>query len=564
MGRFTAIIRHMKRSHFIRLSAGTTAAILFSRLTSFATNSVSMINLPDTITAVSGEEVLQLSLSNGIYNCKDIEVKFIQKHDALAVYITSPSLPLNAISLQWKYSFVSNTLILGDQLERSYGNLAWQPFNNPVNHPWYIMLNDGTQTACFGVKTGCSSLCSWTIHKEGIALTLDVSSGGVGVQLGQRLLHAADIVTMQSNSNETAFAAAQRFCTHMCPHPRLPKQPVYGINDWYFAYGNNSSVLIKEITALMTGLATDSANRPFSVIDAGWATYSPLLPDDGGFMEDFSKPNAKFKDMAALADDIKKLGMRPGLWTRPLCARHDEKASLLLPSIPGRDDPRQPILDPTIPENIDRVKFNITTYKKWGYQLVKHDYSTYDILAKWGIEMKNNLTTPGWRFYDNSKTTAEVMNELYSAIRKSAGDMYIIGCNTVSHLSAGVFELNRIGDDTSGKEWERTRKMGVNTLGFRITQHHTFYATDADCVGLTNDIPWTKNKQWMQLVAESGTPLFISPDPKAVGREQQSFIKDCFAKAATVQPIGEPLDWMTNNQPAKWKLNGRQVDFDWG
>jgi alpha-galactosidase len=554
----------MKRSHFIRLSASAAAAIVFSRLTSFASNTVQLINLPDTIHAKSGEELFQLSFSNGIYTNSDIEVKLTQRQDALAVYISSPSRQLNTITLHWKYSFASSRLILGDQLERSYGDLGWQPFSSPVNHPWYILLNDGEQTACFGVKTGCNSLCSWTIHKEGIALTLDVSSGGVGVQLGQRQLHAADIVTMQGNGIESAFATAQLFCKRMCPHPRLPKQPVYGINDWYFAYGNNSSALIKEITSLMTGLATDNTNRPFSVIDAGWATYSPLLPDDGGFMEDFSKPNAKFKDMAAMADDIKKLGMQPGLWTRPLCARHDDKASLLLPSIPGRDDPRQPILDPTITENIERVKYNISTYKKWGYQLVKHDYSTYDILANWGFQMKNAITTPGWRFYDQTKTTAEVMNELYQAIREAAGDMYIIGCNTVSHLSAGVFELNRIGDDTSGKEWERTRKMGVNTLGFRIPQHNAFYATDADCVGLTNDIPWARNKQWMQLVAESSTPLFISPDPKALGREQQSFIKDCFAKAAAIQPIGEPLDWMSNNQPAKWKLNGRKVDFDWG
>jgi alpha-galactosidase len=83
-------------------------------------------------------------------------------------------------------------------------------------------------------------------------------------------------------------------------------------------------------------------------------------------------------------------------------------------------------------------------------------------------------------------------------------------------------------------------------------------------VGLTNDIPWAKNKQWMQLLAESGTPLFISPQPNALGEEQKVFIKQCFARAANVQPTGEPLDWMSNPRPEKWKLNGRVVSFDWG
>jgi len=376
-------------------------------------------------------------------------------------------------------------------------------------------------------------------------------------------LHAADIITTKSKDEETPFTTAQRFCRLMCPVTRLPRQPVYGINDWYFAYGNNTAKLIKEITALMTDLAPDTNNRPFSVIDAGWATYSPLLPGDGGFMDDFSKPNDKFKDMHQMALDIEKLGMQPGLWTRPLCAKHDDKASLLLPAIPGRDDPKQPILDPTIEENIERVKYNIATYKQWGYKMVKHDYSTYDIMGKWGFQMVDVITVPGWRFNDNSRTTAETINHLYHSIREAAGDMYIIGCNTMSHLSAGVFELNRIGDDTSGKEWERTRKMGVNTLGFRIAQHNSFYATDGDCVGLTNDIPWAKNKQWMQLLTESGTPLFISPQPNALGEEQKTFIKQCFAKAAKIQPTGEPLDWMINPRPEKWKLNGREVGFDW-
>ncbi len=265
-----------------------------------------------------------------------------------------------------------------------------------------------------------------------------------------------------------------------------------------------------------------------------------------------------------MAGDIVSLGMRPGLWTRPLCAKYNDSATLLAPKIPGRDDPKNPVLDPTIPENIERVKYNISLYKQWGFEMVKHDYSTYDITGRWGFEMTDSITTPGWSFNDKSKTTAEIIYHLYWSIRESADDMYIIGCNTISHLSAGLFELNRIGDDTSGKEWDRTRKMGVNTLGFRMPQHDTFYAADGDCVGLTTQVPWEKNKQWTQLLAESSAPLFISAQPDALGAEQKAYIKQCFAKAAKVQPIGEPLDWLTNPLPAKWKLNNRVVDFDWG
>jgi alpha-galactosidase len=554
----------MERRHFVKLSALTSASLLFSRITSFANGHLAHINFPDEVWAKSGDEWYRLNSSGaGTYGHGDIEVSLKHHADVLSVYVSSPRLELNALRLSWKHATASSAKVLGDHWERSYGDLAWKSPAAQEKNPWYVVINDGEQSACFGVKTGCNSICWWATKPDAIELTMNLQSGGVGVRLGQRKLHAADVVTMKGNEGESAFSTTKRFCRMMCPNPRLSKLPVYGINDWYFAYGNNSAKLIKEITELMTDLAPDTDNRPFSVIDAGWATYSPLLPGDGGFMDDFSRPNSKFKDMHQMALDIEKLGMKPGLWTRPLCAKHDDKSVLLLPRIPGRDDPKEPILDPTIEENMARIKYNISTYREWGYKLVKHDYTTYDIMGKWGVQMKDTLTAPGWRFHDNSRTTAEIINDLYRAIRVTAGDMYIIGCNTISHLSAGVFELNRIGDDTSGKEWDRTRKMGVNTLGFRITQHDAFYATDADCVGLTTDISWARNKQWMQLVAESGTPLFISPQPSALGTEQKDFIRQCFAKAAKKQPTGEPLDWMTNPRPEKWKLDGKEVEFNW-
>ncbi|MBV8390545.1 MAG: hypothetical protein JO080_12145 [Mucilaginibacter sp.] len=554
----------MNRRHFVKVSALTSAGLLFSRLTSLAAGNLSIINPPDEVWAKSGEQWFKLKHALALtYTHGPVLVVLKQVDGMLTVHASSPGIQLNAVKLKWKHQAGNGTKVLGDHYERSYGDLAWKTPDPSAKNPWYVLLNDGGDTACFGVKTGCNAICWWTIGAETLDLTMDTQSGGVGVQLGDRHLHVADVITTKSTEEETPFATGQRFCRMMCPKPRLPKQPVYGINDWYFAYGNNSAELIKQITTLMTDLVPDTNNRPFSVIDAGWATYSPLLPGDGGFMDDFSRPNDKFKDMHKMALDIEKLGMRPGLWTRPLCASYKDKKSLLLPKIPGRDDPKAPILDPTIDDNLARIKHSIAIYKEWGYKLVKHDYTTYDIMGKWGFQMKDTLTAPGWHFHDNSRTTAEIINHLYHLIREAAGDMYIIGCNTMSHLSPGVFELNRTGDDTSGKEWDRTRKMGVNTLGFRIAQHNAFYATDGDCVGLTKDIAWDRNKQWMQLLTESGTPLFISPQPDALGAEQKAFIKECFAKAAKVQTIGEPLDWMTNPQPAKWKLDGREVNFDW-
>jgi alpha-galactosidase len=553
----------MQRRHFLRLAAGTSSAVLLSRLTYALSPRTMAMNDPDEAWAQLGEEWFKLAPSGGnSFQLKDISVKV---SNAQGVYVTSPTQALSAIRLTWKYAKALAGQFLGDQWERSYGDLQWKTNTEGVKNPWYVLAYDGKDTACFGVKTGANSICWWGLSEDRLELTLDTHSGGNGVLLGDRTLHAADIVTTKSRPAENPFYTDHRFCGMMCENPRLPEKPIYGINDWYFAYGNNSFDLIKKTTAMMAELVTDTSNKPFSVIDAGWATYSPLLPGDGGWNDDFSKPNDKFKDMHLLGDEIKRLGMRPGLWMRPLCARHDEKTSLLAPKIPGRDDPKNPVLDPTIPQNIEGIKHNFDVYKQWGYHMVKHDFSTYDITGRWGMNMTDRITAPNWNFNDRSKTTAEIILNLYRAIRSAAGDgIYIIGCNTMSHLSAGIFEMCRIGDDTSGREWDRTRKMGVNTLAFRLPQHNRFYAVDGDCVGLTTDVSWDRTKQWLQLLAESGAPLFISAQPEALGEVQKAAVKLAFSQAARVQPLGEPLDWLSSLQPEKWRLNGRGVEFDWG
>ena len=50
----------------------------------------------------------------------------------------------------------------------------------------------------------------------------------------------------------------------------------------------------------------------------------------------------------------------------------------------------------------------------------------------------------------------------------------------LSHLAAGLVELQRTGDDTSGRDWARTKKMGVNTLAYRMPQNRAFYIDDPD------------------------------------------------------------------------------------
>ena len=557
----------MDRRHFINTTGRSIASIILAKsFTSFSDNFAmeETLSYPDEVYAQVDNNLVKLTGNSGRWTFGNLVVELTRNTTGLSVEIQSPKHSLSSVSLHWKISTDTSSFFLNDHWERTYGDVSWHKFQNEEIFPWYFMENNKDKTNGFGVKTGAHAFCSWMVSDTKLKLNLDTKSGGNGVMPGSRKLNAAEIVTIQGNTSETPYQTTRRFTKIMCAGPRMPQQPVYGINDWYFSYGNNSEKLIMEHTALMSPMAEGLNNRPFSVIDAGWFINSSLSPNDCCWGDNMNTPDENFGDMGKLAEKIKSKGMRPGIWTRPLCGSEHESQNLMLPLIKGREK-NKPVLDPTIPENLDKISRYFKLYTDWGYDLVKFDFTSFDIFGRWGFEMIKNreITEPGWGMHARDKTNAEIVLELYKTIRESAGNTYIIGCNTISHLSAGLFELNRIGDDTSGNEWERTRKMGVNTLAFRGLTHGTFYAADSDCVGLTKKVDWEKNRQWMELVAKSGTPLFISAQPEATGTSQKQSIKECFRISSSEIPLGEPLDWMENSIPKVWKLNGKIETFNW-
>ena len=116
---------------------------------------------------------------------------------------------------------------------------------------------------------------------------------------------------------------------------------------------------------------------------------------------------------------------------------------------------------------------------------------------------------------------------------------------------------------TKRRIWSRTRKMGVNTLAFRMPQHNTFFAADADCVPLTHEIPWNLTQQWLDLVTRSGTALFVSADPDALQPAQKTVLASALAAASERRLAGIPLDWFDTTTPERWRLQNKTVQFDW-
>lgn len=511
---------------------------------------LSLLRPPDSVRIFAEGKVDRLEAQRGgLWVCSGASVKSTIFSDRQRFTLEAAGMEPKWVAVRWQADLVGVKRYLGDCWERSYGDQEWRGESPDRPMPWYFLAFDGKRTHGYGVVTRPSAFCFWIADRSGMTLWMDVRNGGSGVQLGEREVELCEVVSREGRPEETPFQSHQEFCRQMCPYPRLAPYPVYGANDWYSHYGESSPEQILEASRIVAELAPNVANRPFSVIDAGW---SPGGTDHGPF----DRGNETFGDMAALASNLKDIGARPGIWVRPLASSKDTPQSWR-----SQRDPER--LDPTNPEVVSHISKTVARLVEWGFELIKHDFTSWDITGRWGYQMGTSITQDGWHFHDRTRTTAEIVNDLYDQIRIAAGATYICGCNTFSHLSAGVFELNRIGDDTSGRDWNRTRKMGTNALGFRIAQHGAFYGADADVAAITADHKGVQASEWLRLVSQSGTPLFVSIDPAALGPHEWTALRDAFAHAAEEQPVAEPLDWMNTTTPRRWRIQGEKATFDW-
>lgn len=518
------------------------------------------VNKPDFIELTTETKTVTAKWENDDYNLDDINVKLNQDNEHLAIFLTAQTSKVKWIKLRWNnLSWDKNVRFLGDAWERGYGDMEWKGMNPNRFMPWYFCAKSEAKSICYGVKVRPSAMCFWQVDSLGMTLFLDVRCGGSGVNLKGRVIKLADVIACEMRDC-TSFEAMQEFCGQMCEDPILPKYPVYGSNNWYYAYGKSSESEILADCDYILNLTKDIENKPYMVIDDCWQEHHRLNEYNGG---PWTKGNEKFPDMKALAEKLVQKGVRPGIWVR-LLLNEDENI---------KNEWRlshNNCIDPTNPEALNYIKEDIKRICNWGYTLIKHDFSTFDLFGKWGFQMSPLVTDDGWHFYDDSLTSAEVVKLLYKAIldasvEASNGETLILGCNTIGHLGAGYMHINRTGDDTSGVIWERTRFMGVNTLAFRLPQHGKFYEIDADCVGIDGGISWSMNKQWADVLAKSGTSLFISVRPNILDETEKQELHEILKVASKQEHHVIPVDWEETTCPEHWQDKDYDIDckYQW-
>lgn len=516
----------------------------------------SIIGTPSFVEIQTADGWKKAEICANKFSTDACEVAFDVNNGALDITAVETRKPVQRIRVRWNDDFAWVKRVLGDCPGVEFGDMAWMPVVPEKHWAWYIQCFDGKNTHGYGVKTGPNSFCFWQLDQEGISITLDIRNGGNGVMLKKPLI-CATVTEREGKDGETAFKACSEFCKIMCEKPNLPKRPIFGLNNWYYAYGKitEESVLID--TALAAELCAETNYRPYMLIDDGWQRR------DENYNGAPFTPNDKFGDMGELAHKMSEMGCEPGIWIRPLLTKEKFNENLYHPRGLGANGGL--FLDPSKDEVLEYVAGLVSGLAKDGYKMIKYDFTAPDMLTADiydEIYLKDKITDGGWQFDDTSVTNAQIIKKLYNTVQNAAGDTLIMGCNTYNHLAAGIHQIQRSGLDTSGGQWQTTRRNGINSLAFRLPQNNNFFITDPDCAAITDRVPTEMNLRFFEACALSGTSLFISITPGMLNAEQKKRLADSF-KIADAGCTMEPLDWFDTNCPREYLANGKQYSFKW-
>lgn len=452
---------------------------------------------------------------------------------------------------------------LGDQWERccvsTYIPFEWKSLMPSRVMPWYMCLYAEGRSAFYGIKTGADCLAFWMADTRGVTLFLNLQNGSRGTDLKEPIV-ACELVEYFSKDGESTYKAAQKFARIMCDNPVMPKTPIFGVNNWYWAYGRISRETTKVETKQLMEMTAGTKNKPYMILDDGWQINRGFVPG-GTYNGGPWIPNEKFGDMKDTVDDINAAGAKAGIWYRPLRTIGDipEEAAFFKEGCALT-------LDPSHPFTIEKLYNDAAMIRGWGFDILKHDFTVNDITGLNSVFslFHNGNLQPGRQFFDNTKTTAMIYKELLRTIQKGAGDADIISCNTLSHLSAGIHSIYRTGGDTSGRYWEMTMHNGFNSM-MRLPQNGAFHMVDPDCAPFTERVNCDLSLDFLEVCALCGMTTLASVKPGILNEKQMARINEIYRLADSNTEFYEIGDYDRVALPERFVSpdGTKEKHYDW-
>jgi alpha-galactosidase len=316
------------------------------------------------------------------------------------------------------------------------------------------------------------------------------------------------------------------------------RQAAPKVSGWCSWYNFYTKVSEQDIITNLSSLEKQKISLDYFQVDDGWQQA----------IGDWLNCNHKFPSgMKAVADQIKKGGLRPGIWLAPLICVPSSDLFKNHPDWLLCDRRGKPIragfnpgwegffyaLDfdaPGVQDYLDRVFEKVQ--ENWGYRMLKLDFLYAAALLP-----------------HNGKTRGEIMAEVVDFIEARTKKCTVLGCGVPLASVFGKFDYCRIGSDV-GPYWDgylsylnyRERVSTENSLVCTIGRHNLdklFFRNDPDVFVLRdgrhglNYNQLNNNQRYTLFLLNNllGGLIFFSDDVSELTADQLKILRSAYPLA---------------------------------
>jgi len=322
--------------------------------------------------------------------------------------------------------------------------------------------------------------------------------------------------TIRSGSNREALLAGLARQLVVSHPPILNRTPPTGWCSWYF-FGPR--VTAQNVRDNLNFIATNAPQLKYIQIDDG---YQPA-------MGDWLETGAAFGgNVQGVLKEIRARGFEPAIWVAPFVA--EEKSHLFAqhPDWFVKDSIGQPLrsdrvtfggwrhgpwyaLDGTHPEAQRHLEMVFRTMRhEWGCTYFKLDANF------WGA-------IHGGHFHDPRATRIEAYRRGMEAVRRGAGDGFILGCNHPLWPSLGLIHGSRSSNDIK-RTWDRIKTTARQNLS-RNWQNGRLWWNDPDAICLVGDLPLTEFRFHATAIYASGGMILSGDDLTKISPDRLEMLR---------------------------------------
>jgi alpha-galactosidase len=325
-----------------------------------------------------------------------------------------------------------------------------------------------------------------------------------------------ELMVADGDNREAAFAMlAERLNANHPPSTRRPTPPT-GWCSWY-CFGPR--VTAEQVLGNLDVIAAKIPALRYIQIDDG---YQPAM---GDWLETGSAFGGHVQDVL---DAIRRRGFEPAIWVAPFIGEQGSHAFQQHPDwfIKGKDGKplqsdrvtfggwrRGPwyAIDGTHPgaqEHLERIF--ATMRREWGCTYFKLDANF------WGA-------MHGGRFHDPNATRVEAYRRGMAAIRRGAGDGFVLGCNHPIWASLGLIDGSRSSNDIK-RSWDRVATTARQNLS-RNWQNGRLWWNDPDAVVLTGELTEEEVRFHATAIFASGGMVLSGDDLTQIAADRMAMLQ---------------------------------------